>query len=115
MLSGPRDRAHQLPAADSPVRQPALRDHAVAGGNIINAGCGIKDPLLLFRTSHSALHYFLRLPSFTAILVAVILYSTVTLAPFLRSPSTLVLVSRAISNFSLPFFTTILVSVTSCT
>jgi hypothetical protein len=48
-------------------------------------------------------------------LVALMVYSTVTLEPFLMSPFTAVPGVRAISHFSLPFSTTILVSVTSRT
>jgi len=55
------------------------------------------------------------LVSRTSMLVAVMLYSTVTREPFFRSPFTLVSLSRAISHFSLPFSTTILLSVTSST
>src|SRR5262249_799115 len=56
------------------------------------------------------------LPSpFTSTVVAVILYSMVTLAPVLSSPVILVSLSRAISHFSLPFWTVIVVSLTSRT
>src|SRR6476646_8063863 len=54
------------------------------------------------------------LPSpFASIVAAVIVYSMVTLAPTLSSPVTFVSLVRATSHFSLPFCTTIFVSVTS--
>ena len=50
---------------------------------------------------------------FTSTDLAVIEYSIVTFAPTFRSPVTFVSGVRAISHFSLPFWTTILLSVTS--
>src|SRR2546426_499272 len=55
------------------------------------------------------------LAGFTSIEVAVIRYSTVTLAPTLSSPVTFVEASRAISHRSLPFWTAIMSFVTSST
>src|SRR6202035_5340775 len=51
----------------------------------------------------------------TSTVAAVMRYSIVTLAPTLRSPVTLVEASRAISQRSLPFWTTIMSAVSSST
>ena len=61
--------------------------------------------------SRAILPYFF----FTSTDLAVIVYSMVTLEPTFRSPLTLVSGVRAISHFSLPFWTTILLSVSSST
>ena len=58
-------------------------------------------------------HFFLS--ALTSTVFADMVYSIVTLAPTLRSPVTLVSGVRATSHFSLPFWTTILVAVTSST
>ena len=50
-----------------------------------------------------------------SMLVAVILYLIMTLSPFLISPVVLVSLSRAISQFSVPFLTMMASSLTSTT
>jgi hypothetical protein len=53
--------------------------------------------------------------SFTSTVAAVIVYSMVTLEPTFRSPLTFVSLSRATSHLSLPFLTTMTLSLISRT
>ena len=53
--------------------------------------------------------------AFTSIAVAFIVYVTVTVLPFLRSPLTLVVVSRAISHFWVPLWITTIEALTLTT
>ncbi len=53
--------------------------------------------------------------AFTSTAVAFIVYVTVTVLPFLRSPLTLVAVSRAISNFWVPLWITTIEALTLTT